>query len=491
MKKINKFNNSLEFNQLETVLYNNSILKSIKQIYLRIGARPIVLGQNQKALGILENSFNIELAQELNGIDEISFSLPFNDIKRGFLKNENLIQMFDTLYIIREVSLQKGHSAPTVEVFAEALWYDLQFSDPVETRSWNNITAYEIVKDVLSDTGWTVGSIEIQTRRNISFDEETDNVLKALQKIRNLYGGELKFDTVNKRVSLVRKSDKHSGASIVYQKNMEEITATYDTKNLVTRLYAYGKNGLTIEAANNGLKYIEDYSYTNSRRVRTIKDNRFNNPYHLKEYAEKQLELLSRPSSSYSVIAQDLSSLSGLSHEKFSIGSVVRVYDKELGLNINTQIISWTYNVAEPWLTRIELEVTTKGLSDLLSNSELGNDSATSEDSLDNQQAIDLMVFNYLLNSRGDDGFSYWSNSGWDIDVTDGYSGEASFKTTGELGKKKELKQTVHPSHRDSYSISFRSNSKDLKKGPNGRVGINVKVTYEDGTIEDTFIPLA
>ena len=488
---MNKFNNGLKFNQLLTVKYNSSILKTIKQMYLRIGARPIILDQEQKALGVLENSFDIELDQEVNSLDELVFSLPFADSKREFLKNENIIQMFDTLYIIREVSMKKGSSTPLVEVFAEALWYDLQFSDPLETREFDNETAYKIIENVLSNTDWTIGSVEIQTRRNISFDEETDNVLKALQKIRNLYGGELKFDTVNKRVSLLRKEAKHSGASIVYKKNMEEIIATYDTRNLVTRLYAYGKNGLTIEAANNGLKYVENYEYTKTRRVRTIKDERFTNPYHLKEYVEKQLDLLSVPSSSYSVTAQDLSTLSGMSHEKFYIGSIVRVYDKELGLDLNTQIVSWVYNVAEPWLTRIELEVTSKSLSELLAGDQSGNGYASSQDSLDNQQIIDLMVFNYLLNSRSDDGFSYWSNSGWNIDVTDGYSGEASFKTTGELGKKKELKQTVYPSHRDSYSVSFRSKSKDLKKGPNGKVGINVKVTFQDGTTENKFIPLA
>lgn len=488
---MNKYNNELKFNQLSTVKYNDYILKKIKQIYTRIGARPIVLDQNQNALAVLENSFDTEIHQELSGLDEIEFSLPFTDKKKDFLKNENLIQMFDTLYIIREVSIRKGDFSPSIRVFAEALWYDLQFSDPLLTSEWANITPYGVLKDILNGTGWEIGLIEIQNRRNISFNEETDNVLKAIKMIRSLYGGELKFDTVNKRVNLLKREVTHSGASIVYKKNMKEITATYDTKNLVTRIYAYGKNGLTISPANDGSPYVENYDYTKTKRVRTIKDERFTNPYHLKEYVVDLLEQLSSPTSSYEVVSQDLSTLSGLSHEKFSIGSIVRIYDKELDLDVNTQIIRWVYNVNEPWLTKIELESTSKGISELLSIGGDGSNFAESQSSLDNQQMIDLMVFNYLLNSRADYGFSYWSNSGWTIDSSEGFSGEASFAAVGEIGKKKELKQTIFPSHRNSYSVSFRSNTKNLKKGPNGRVGINVKVSYEDGTTENTFIPLA
>lgn len=488
---MNLFNTGLKFNQLKSVKYNTTVLRQIRQIITRIGVRPVILDQEYNAQSVLENSFDIDLDQEENGIDELVFSLPFTDSKRAFLKNENLVQMYETLYIIREIRFKKGSSTPTVEVFAEALWYDLQFSDPLTVTQWIDQQPRKALEDTLKGTGWTVGIVEIQSRRSLTLDGETDNALKAITSICKLWGGVLKFDTVNKKVNLVQAETKHSGASIVYQKNMKEIEASYDTRNLVTRLYVYGKNGLTIEAANNGLKYIENYSYTKTRRVRSLKDERFTNPYHLKEFAEKEMEILSKPSATYQITAQDLSTLSGLAHEKFYIGAIVRVYDKELGLDINTRIMKWTYNVVEPWNTKIELETTVKSLSDLLSDADLGSNSVSSQDALDDQQIIDLMVFNYLLNSRADDGFSYWSNEGWTIDPLNGFSGPASFKVEGNLYDTKRLQQTVYPSHRDSYSLSFRASSQNLRKGPNGRVGINVKITYEDGTTGEQFVPLA
>lgn len=488
---MDKFNTGLKFNFLKTVKYNSQVIRETRLTLNRLGPRPLVLDQNQVALAVLENSFDIELEQEENGMDEIVFSLPFKDGKKDFLKNENLIQMFETIYIIREIRLKKGSSSPTIEVYAEALWYDLQFSDPLVTKEWIEQDAYTIFSDILSSTDWTVGAIEIQASRTVYLNNDTDNALKAISVAREIFGGSLRFDTSNKQVNLINENTQHSGASIVYKKNMKEIEASYDTRNLVTRLYVYGKNDLTIESANNGLPYIEDHSYTSKKRVRTIKDDRFENPFHLKEFAEKQLEILARPSSTYRVTAQVLSSLSGLSHEKFSIGSIVRVFDTELNLDINTRIMKWTYNVAEPWRTKIELETTVRSLSELLASSFLGGDSFSSQDSLDKQEIIDLMVFNYLLNSRGDDGFSYWNNNGWEVDAINGFSGPASFKATGELGVKKEMKQTVYPSHRDSYSLSFRAYAEDIKKAENGRIGVNVKITYEDGTTGEQFIPLA
>ena len=486
---MNLYNNGLKFNLLNTVKYNDKILRSLRELLTRIGPRPIILDQNQNAVAVLENSYDIELDQEVNSVDELRFNLPFTDPKREFVKNENLVQMFSTLYIIREVIIRKGGSEPYVEVYAEALWYDLQFSDPLKTTSWTDATAYQMLSDILFGTGWAVGTVELTNKRTMSLDEQTDNALKGVTAVRNLFGGTLVYDTANRLVNLVEETTIHSGASIVYRKNMSEIEASYDTKDLVTRLYVYGKGGLTIEPANNGVKYIENYDYTKQKRVRSIKDERFTNPFYLKEWAEEQLKIMSKPQATYRTTAQDLSNLSGLEHEKFEIGHLVRVYDKELEMDVNTRIMKWTYNVAEPWKTKIELETTVKGLSELLTG-DIGSEGASAEDAVERQEMLNLMVFNYLLNSRADDGFSYWTNSGWDVDAVNGFSGPASFKAQGEIGIKKELKQTVYPSHREAYSLSFRAFAENIVKGPNGRVGINVKITYDDGTVDEQFIPL-
>ena len=92
--------------------------------------------------------------------------------------------------------------------------------------------------------------------------------------------------------------------------------------------------------------------------------------------------------------------------------------------------------------------------------------------------------------SNTDSGFTYWENSGFEIDTENGVSGTASFKCEGALDTTKSLAQTVTPANRDSYTISCQIASDDLKVGENGQVGIEVTIEYEDGTTETRFVDL-
>ena len=94
-----------------------------------------------------------------------------------------------------------------------------------------------------------------------------------------------------------------------------------------------------------------------------------------------------------------------------------------------------------------------------------------------------------LRNSRADDGFAYWQNSGFEVDPNNGVSGTASFKAVGVPGTK-SMAQTVYPANRRNYTISAQIGSENLQKGVNAQVGIEVEFEYEDGSIERRFIDL-
>lgn len=489
---MNKFNSGVKYNQLGSIKYNStSLLVSIQDVYTRVGPRPVVLDQQYHALAVLENSFDVFLDQEVNGMDELSFSLPYTDSKREFLQNENIIQMFDTLYVVRKVTKRKGLEAPVLDVFCEAIWYDLQYGEPLTVTKWVEADAVTIISDILEGTEWSVGTVELTSTRtlDVSGDQEI-NRLGAVWKVQSLFGGDIEWDTSTKKVHLLYPNITHSGVAISYSKNMRDMEAIYDTRNLITKLYVYGKDGLTIESANNGSKFIENYSYTSKVRVRTIKDERFTNPFTLLDYGQKQLTILSKPQGTYKLNVLEMSRQTGLSHEKFTIGDIIRVYDKEVDMDANVRIMKWKYDVIEPELTEVQLETKIKGIAELLADNSDGSETFTAGDAVDKSEMLDLMVFNYLLNSRGDDEFSYWTNTGWEVDAANGYSGNASFKANGEFGINKSMKQIVYPSHRDTYALSFRAYVENYQKGANGKVGVNITVTYDDGTTEEVFVSL-
>lgn len=185
-----------------------------------------------------------------------------------------------------------------------------------------------------------------------------------------------------------------------------------------------------------------------------------------------------------------LSVLTGWEHESFGIGDVVTVDDKDLGIRISTRIIRMDYNVQEPWKTVIELSTKLKELGDSSASGEKAADTLSSSDLLDRQEMKDLVVNNHLLNSRADDGFSYWQNSGFEVDGENGASGNASFKCVGALNTTKTLSQEVYPATRSSYTVSASIATENLKKGTNGRVGIELIIEYEDGSEETRFVEL-
>ena len=492
MIKFNQLNRA-RYNLLGTVRYNSRLIEPNRQLYNRLaGALLVVYDQEGKRLGVLENADEPILEQEVGSVDILTFELPFNDSKAKYIQNENIIELVDSRYIIRRVTKKRTGNDLYMEVYCEATWYDLQQAEPMEVWEWVNATPEEMLHDMLRGTGWYVGKVTITTKRNLSLEEGMVNRLKAMKELPDIFDGELVFNTKNNTVDFVEPVGRDSGAAIVYRKNMEEIEHEYSTEEITTKLFLYGKDNMTIADAHpEGKTYIENYDYTKKVRVTIMKDERFTNPYHLYEKGVHALNILSKPTGSYTIKMSDLSMMSGLSHEQFFLGDSVWVYDKELEINARHRIMRWKYNVKRPWDTEVELENKRPTLSDLLTGIQEGTGFLQSEDAVERDEMLNLSVFNLLLNSRAEDGFSYWANKGWEIDPVNGYSGNSSFKATAAPGVTKELTQTVFPAHREAYAISFRANTQDIKLGTNGRVGVQIKVKYTDGTEDKpTFISL-
>ena len=88
------------------------------------------------------------------------------------------------------------------------------------------------------------------------------------------------------------------------------------------------------------------------------------------------------------------------------------------------------------------------------------------------------------------DFFQSQNEAVFSVDPNNGVSGDASFKADGVLGMTKSLSQTVFPANRKNYTLSAQIASENLTKGPNGQVGIEVLIKYEDGTSETRIIEL-
>jgi len=235
---------------------------------------------------------------------------------------------------------------------------------------------------------------------------------------------------------------------------------------------------------------VEDYTFSSEVRVSTLDCSSFTNPYQMLEYAKMRLAEYSKPRVSYVLSAMDLSALTGYEHEAWKLGDIVTVDDKELGLLVKTRVVRRQYNLQEPWKTVIELSTKLRELGDSSAQWDKAADALSSAELINRQEIKDMVPFNHLRNSRADDGFAYWVNSGFEVDTENGVSGTASFKAVGVPGMTKSLSQTVYPATRKSYTFSAQIASENLEKGENGQVGVEIVIEYEDGTTETRFIDL-
>lgn len=483
-----QYNTGARYNTIAGIEYTFPFYES--PFYERLPyAKPVILDQRGRKLAVLENAYDIVLEQEINGTDVLTFSLPSDDVNKQFLEAENAVLLVNAKYIIRRISEKRDASQRDIKVYCEAEWYDIMYADPLTKFSWQDADAKTVMQDILEDTGWGVGDVEIDKKRSLSVSTQA-NRLDVLHQVAEVWGGELEFDTANKVVHLRKEISRRPGVLFSYRKNIKGIEKVVDTTELVTRLYAYGKNGITFAEINGGKPYVENYQYTNVVRAAVFTDERFTNPYHLKERTEEILAMVSKPRVSYVVRAADLSGLPGYKHESFKLGDYVLVSDEEMGIQFETRIVKWQYYVDQPWKTTLELSNKVPTLANLIDSIQATSQALQLADTVDRSELREMMVFNYLLNSRAENGFAYWVNNGWEIDSTRGYSGTSSFRVRGQLGVAKTLSQTVWPAHRDNYTLSFRIDIGDVSRGPNAKIGVAVKFTYDDGTEDERYVSL-
>jgi phage minor structural protein len=459
-----------------------------KAPYERLGfARPVVLDVSGAWEAVLENAYDIVVTGEVNGADTLEFKLPYSDPKRATLDNEKQVQIAGDIYRIRTLTDERDSNGSGIltTAYAEAAFYDLTFSAEKDPTEFNAALATEAMAYALADTGWNVGTVDVTTLRTWSCSDK--NALAILRSAQKIHGGDLIFDSRNRLVSLFAFGGRDSGALFAYRKNLTGIKRVVDTRSLVTRLYAYGKDGITFAGINDGNEYVEDFTYSGEVRVSTLDLGNFTNPYQMLEYANMRLAEYAKPRVSYVLSAMDLSVLTGYEHEQWDLGDIVTVDDRDLDLTIKTRVIRREYNLQEPWKTVLELSTKLRELGD--SSSDAIADQLD-QSSVLGQEIKDMVPFNHLRNSRADDGFAYWQNSGFTVDTENGVSGTASFKAVGSLSATKSMAQTVYPSSRRNYTISAQIGSDNLVKGANGQVGIELVFEYADGSTETRFIDL-
>lgn len=207
---------------------------------------------------------------------------------------------------------------------------------------------------ILQGTGWSVGTVDVTG----THDLETEKIsrLANIQKIQEIWGGYLVWDSVNKTVSLRDETTwaPYTGYQIRYAKNLKGITRTSDF-DIITKLYPFGKDDLNIGSVNGGQIYLTNNTYTTEVLEGIYTNQDKTTAQELKDDATKYLSKICRPRHNYRIDQVDLRTLSGYTHESFDVGHMVDIIDTELDTDDQARVIRHRFNVFQPWICELEV----------------------------------------------------------------------------------------------------------------------------------------
>ncbi len=402
----------------------------------------------------------------------LEFTLSLSDPKATYIEAEMPILFKGRRYVARGVTKTSSRTENTVHVYAERLWYDLLYAGTVEPQSWTG-TAFDALSTVLADTGWYVGQVD--TSAVLGWENDKGTVLAVLKQIAKVYGGDLVFDDQTKFVHLLSQGGRDRGTYFTYESGIESAQRREDTTNLVTRLYGRNEDGLTIAPANNGVDYIEDYSWTDELRVMTYDFKSGMTPQAMLRFLQAFLVDRSRPTLSYEYA---VSGLVGRTEEidRFEVLDVIFVMDKDYSQSVKNRIVQLDIDWVDLRKSKITLANKLRSLA--------SSDDSTDPGALTTGQTIDtrdINPFNLLLNSRGDNGMAHWAGSGVSV-VEGGATGRYSFAFGANGGS---LEQTVAADNRSNFVFSAQ-----VEADAESQMQIEVIFQYTDGTTETQTLEL-
>jgi phage minor structural protein len=338
---------------------------------------PWVLDDDGNLSVILDQAYNViidyQMITDTNGQEILNFNIPLDDPKAEEFGNEDVLQVGGSEFTIRTVTDGwDDNGEQCFQIYAEARWYELAEYDPIQPFSFTNVSPDMVMDKFLSTTDWTKGTIDIIATSDFSITELT-NPLAGIRMLPTLFGGELYFDNINKKVHLLQRIGMDTDLLYAYSKNLKKNQRVIDTRYLVTRFRPIGKDGLTIADVNNGVDYLENYQWFDAigkkRKVKceSLSNDNITDPTALKEWGQGIVDANSIPRITYymDVVLDKNDGIPGM-------GDTVRVYDSLLKMNLPSRVAQRSYNVLQPWLSTMQLSTALYTLSDQLNNSVSG-----------------------------------------------------------------------------------------------------------------------
>lgn len=259
-------------------------------------------------------------------------------------------------YLINGINERKTVSTINCELDLTGLNYNVY-----PTYNKSTVSFASVCSEILKGTGWTIVDADlVSARRTLELTDVT--TLDILDYCQNstAYNTRYRFDTINKVIYCIKpyNNTEPTGTYFTDELNLSDMTYKGSTTSLVTRLYPYGKDNLSIASLNNDKNYIENHSYTDKVISAIWRDERYTNKQTLLDDAKAKLAVLAVPEQSYTAKVIDLAKTLPDTYGDvlaFDLYDVVTLIDRKRKTRINYRIVEIKEYPADATLNTVTL----------------------------------------------------------------------------------------------------------------------------------------
>lgn len=286
-----------------------------------------------------------------NGIvkKQLEFSYPAED---GRIFCEEIVTHEGERYRVKEAALR----GRTGTVTAQQDVYSLS-GHPVASCKVREGNVAQCVEAAIAGTGWKCVNRGAKTDDVRDLEEENTDSMKLLEKIAEIFWVEMEFQAKEKTVYLYERIGAGAeSVRFVKGMNLRSLEVRPDSNEFYTRILPIGKDGLTIAEVNGGKQYLEDFRY--SKEIRTLRweDGNYADAAELKKAAEKKLQEISAPKTTYTAQIIDLANVSDdYAAFAFGIGEDADIIEPDMEIEARERIVSIVRYPDEPVKNTVEL----------------------------------------------------------------------------------------------------------------------------------------
>ena len=226
--------------------------------------------------------YAIKETLNVNEPSSLSFSiLKSANTTNATFKIGEIIEFNNKTYLVENVKESLDNDEKVI-LQAECLQNSINLSRVyTKKKEYKNSPVLDIIKDIIKDTGWSVGNTNITSSITLTYQTSAkDTILPILSDIMGLINGVIIFNKDTLDIYIGKSGNLTFSSNSV----IKSINASLDDGEVITRLYPYGaeiedtngnKTKIDITSVNNNVEYIEDYSYFYSLgyEQQYIKDN--------------------------------------------------------------------------------------------------------------------------------------------------------------------------------------------------------------------------